>query len=159
LIRAAAESDFEELLSLFDAVAAELVYIGTEPGYDRERYREGWKEIVADRAELLLVALEDGRIIGSIGTTWGHRDRGVNLGMLVSAAYRGRGIGRALLEAAFAWGRKTGAKTLSLHVFPHNEAAIALYRSTGFVEIERYERDVTRQSGEVWDTILMRKEL
>ena len=54
---------------------------------------------------------------------------------------------------------KIGAKALSLHVFPHNEAAIALYRSAGFVEIERFERDVTRQTGEVWDTIFMRKEL
>jgi len=45
-----------------------------------------------------------------------------------------------------------------LHVFPHNEAARTLYEQNSFWEVERFERDVTRQSGEVWDTILMRKE-
>jgi ribosomal-protein-alanine N-acetyltransferase len=111
-----------------------------------------------DPTRLLLVATDGDRVIGMLGT-WGQSDHGINFGMLVSAAYRRMGAGRALLEATADWARKFGAPALTLHVFPHNEAAIALYRSAGFVEMERFERDVTRQDGEVWDTILMRKEL
>ncbi len=134
------------------------MYIGTEPGFDHEQYRRGWAEMLGDKNRLLLVAVEGDIVAGMLGT-WGPSDRGVNFGMLVSRAYRRRGAGRALLDAATVWGQIIGVPALTLAVFPHNEAALALYRSAGFVEFERRERDVTRQSGEVWDTIHMRKEL
>jgi putative acetyltransferase len=114
--------------------------------------------MLGDPNRLLIVAVEGDRIAGMLGT-WGPSGHGISFGMLVSAANRRRGAGRALLEAATAWGRSIGAPALTLAVFTHNEAAIALYRSAGFVEFERRERDVPRQSGEVWDTIHMRKEL
>lgn len=56
-----------------------------------------------------------------------------------------------VLDAA----RERGLKSIGLHVFPHNERAIGLYRSVGFVENERLAQAVPRQSGEVWDTIRM----
>jgi [ribosomal protein S18]-alanine N-acetyltransferase len=114
--------------------------------------------MLVDKNRLLLVAVEGDSVAGMLGT-WGPSGHGVSFGMLVSPAYRRRGAGRALLEAATAWGQSLGVPALTLSVFPHNEAALALYRSAGFVEFERRERDVTRQSGEVWDTIHMRKEL
>jgi ribosomal protein S18 acetylase RimI-like enzyme len=158
LIRSATEADFDGLLALFDEVAAELIFIGTEPGYDRELYRRGWAASLADPNCLLLVADDGGTVAGMLGVG-AHGGAGPHVGMLVSRTHRRRGLGRALLEAAVAWGRERGVPSLSLFVFPHNEGARALYRAMGFAEIERFERDVTRQSGEVWDTILMRKEL
>ena len=146
------------MLALFDEVAAERIYIGTEAGFDHAQYRRGWAEMLGDPKRLLLVAVEDGGVVGMLGT-WGPSGHGVSFGMLVSPASRRRGAGRALLDAAAVWGKTIGAHALTLSVFPHNEGAIALYRSAGFVEFERRERDVTRQSGEVWDTIHMRKEL
>jgi ribosomal protein S18 acetylase RimI-like enzyme len=44
-------------------------------------------------------------------------------------------------------------------VFPHNTRAIALYHKFGFEQRDYYPNDVTRQTGEVWDTILMTKVL
>jgi ribosomal-protein-alanine N-acetyltransferase len=114
--------------------------------------------MLGDPNRLLLVAVEGDCVVGMLGT-WGPSGHGISFGMLVSAAYRRHGAGRALLAAAAAWGHKIGASALTLSVFPHNKAAIALYESAGFVEFARRERDVTRQSGEVWDTIHMRKEL
>jgi ribosomal protein S18 acetylase RimI-like enzyme len=114
--------------------------------------------MLGDPSRLLLVAADGDCVVGMLGT-WGPSGHGISFGMLVSAAYRRRGAGRALLEAAAVWGQKVGAPALTLSVFSHNEAAIALYQSAGFVEFERRERDVARQSGEVWDTIHMRKEL
>ena len=52
-----------------------------------------------------------------------------DLGLMVAASHRRHGIGRALLEAAVDWAREAGVTKLELHVFPHNEPAIALYES------------------------------
>lgn len=53
-------------------------------------------------------------------------------GFGVSPELRGRGLGRELLEAAFAAARSRGAQRMQLEVLQHNPAAIALYESSGF---------------------------
>ena len=68
---------------------------------------------------------------------------------------RGRGIGSALLAAAIEKARGEGLHKLSLEVFPHNDAAIALYRKFGFVDEGRRVKHYRRSSGELWDSIVM----
>jgi RimJ/RimL family protein N-acetyltransferase len=46
-----------------------------------------------------------------------------------------------------------------LEVWPHNTAAIALYRRVGFVEEGRKRRHYRRRNGELWDAVLMGMEL
>jgi RimJ/RimL family protein N-acetyltransferase len=75
--------------------------------------------------------------------------------MCVARAWRGRGVGTALLEAAIDWARRAGLHKLTLSVFPHNETAIALYRKFGFVEEGRRPKQIRRQSGELWDLVDM----
>ena len=78
-----------------------------------------------------------------------------DLGLMVAKAYRGRGIGFALLGQAVAWARERGVSKLELHVFPHNVAAMRLYERFGF-EREGYRRRHYRRSGgEVVDAVLM----
>jgi RimJ/RimL family protein N-acetyltransferase len=77
-----------------------------------------------------------------------------DLGLMVAASHRRRGIGRALLERTVDWARDNGVAKLELHVFPHNEAAIALYESFGFVR-EGFRRRHYRRGGEYVDAILM----
>jgi RimJ/RimL family protein N-acetyltransferase len=77
-----------------------------------------------------------------------------DLGLMVAAGHRRRGIGRALLEEAVEWARKVRVSKLELHVFPHNEPALALYRAFGFVE-EGYRRSHYRRGREYVDAILM----
>lgn len=52
----------------------------------------------------------------------------------VAPAYQRRGIGRALIEAAVAWGRNYGAQDLELGVAAFNTAAIAFYERLGFAQ-------------------------
>jgi ribosomal protein S18 acetylase RimI-like enzyme len=52
----------------------------------------------------------------------------------VAADWRGRGVGRALLDALVATARESGHDALSLSVDRRNAAALALYRSIGFVQ-------------------------
>jgi len=77
------------------------------------------------------------------------------IGMLVAREWRGRGVGSALLAAAIEWARERGLHKLSLGVFAHNAAGLALYRKYGFVEEGRRVKHYRRQSGELWDTIEM----
>jgi RimJ/RimL family protein N-acetyltransferase len=81
-----------------------------------------------------------------------------DLGLMVAAGYRRRGIGRALLEQAVEWARRSRVSKLELHVFPHNEPALALYQAFGFVE-EGYRRRHYRRGGEYVDAILMAYEV
>ncbi|MGZ8694879.1 MAG: N-acetyltransferase family protein, partial [Gaiellaceae bacterium] len=69
-----------------------------------------------------------------------------------------RGIGKALLEAAERWARERGVHKLELHVFPHNEAAVALYERAGYVR-EGYRHHHYRRAGRYYDAILMARVL
>jgi ribosomal protein S18 acetylase RimI-like enzyme len=64
-------------------------------------------------------------------------------------------VGSALLAAAIDWARERGLHKLSLSVFPHNSAAVALYRKHGFVEEGRRVKQYRRSSGELWDAVDM----
>src|SRR5438309_1166232 len=80
------------------------------------------------------VALEGDRIVGAILVThWMGTPLVAELG--VAKDRRGRGIGRALLEAAM--GRLAGRDEprLALYVTLGNDPAIALYRALGFVQV------------------------
>jgi ribosomal protein S18 acetylase RimI-like enzyme len=68
-------------------------------------------------------------------------------------------VGSALVQAAIDWAREQGLHKLCLEVFPHNTAAIALYRSAGFAEEGRRVNQYRRASGEFWDSIVMGLEL
>jgi ribosomal protein S18 acetylase RimI-like enzyme len=71
--------------------------------------------------------------------------------MLVARDWRGRGVGTALVAAAI----ERGLHKLSLRVFPHNDAAIALYRKPGFEVEGLRRRHIRRASGELWDLVEM----
>jgi putative acetyltransferase len=77
-----------------------------------------------------------------------------DLGLMVAASHRRRGIGQALLDQAVEWARSAGVRKLELHVFPWNAPAIALYETFGFVR-EGYRKGHYLRDGEEVDAILM----
>jgi RimJ/RimL family protein N-acetyltransferase len=77
-----------------------------------------------------------------------------DLGLMVAASARRRGVGSALLEQAAEWAHASGVRKLELHVFPHNQPAIQLYERFGFVR-EGLRRGHYRRGGEYVDAILM----
>jgi RimJ/RimL family protein N-acetyltransferase len=147
-VRPAGKDDRHSLAELFATVAAERDGIAAEPPVDVGRLAANWK------LEGTFVAVADGAIVGElhVDPSWmGFGD----IGMMVAADWRGRGVGMALMAAAIGWARDHGLHKLALSVFPHNHAAIALYRKCGFVPEGRLVRHVRRSSGELWDLIEM----
>ena len=54
-----------------------------------------------------------------------------SIGMSVAKTWRGQGVGSALMQACIDRAREARVHKLELQVFPHNEAALALYRKFG----------------------------
>jgi ribosomal protein S18 acetylase RimI-like enzyme len=147
-VRPARDDDRLPLALVFAAVAEERDGIGSEPPVDVEARAASWT------LDGTIVAVGDGEVIGSIHVAASRHGYG-EIGMAIAREWRGRGVGSALMEAAIDWARARGLHKLSLGVFAHNAAGLALYRKYGFVEEGRRVKQYRRQSGELWDTIEM----
>jgi RimJ/RimL family protein N-acetyltransferase len=147
-VRPAEDADRASIAALFAAVAEERTGIAAEPPIDVDQLAADW------RIDGTLVAVSDGEIVGEINVDPSWMGFG-EIGMFVAADWRGRGVGTALVAAAIEWARARRLHKLALSVFPHNEAAIALYRKFGFVEEGRLVQHVRRANGDLWDLIEM----
>lgn len=149
-VRTAQPADARPMAELFAAVAEERDGIATEPPVDAEERARAF----AGNLGGTVVAVADDQIIGVLHVEASHHGFG-ELGMLVAAGWRGRGVGSALMRAAADWARGQGLHKLCLEVFPHNTAAIALYRKCGYAEEGRRIGQYRRAGGELWDAIVM----
>ena len=147
-IRPAEDGDRRPLALLFAAVAEERDGIAAEPPVDVDRRAASWQ------LDGTLVALDAGEIVGLLFVDVSGFGFG-EIGMLVARDWRGRGVGSALVAAAIDWARVKGLHKLTLSVFPHNEAAIALYRKFGFVDEGRRVKQIRRADGDLWDLLDM----
>jgi L-amino acid N-acyltransferase YncA len=72
----------------------------------------------------------------------------------IAQSVRGRGIGRALMEALIASAETGGIWTIQAGMFPENAASVALHEALGFRHVGRFER-IAQLDG-VWrDTVLL----
>jgi putative acetyltransferase len=136
-VRPARPRDAGQVLTLVRSVAAEGRFIRTErvPWTLRElrrQFRRSWRSTSAR-----IVAVAGGVVVGDLGIK--REEHAVlrhvaELGMSVAREWRRRGVGSALLAEAFRWASSAGVEKVSLTVYPHNEAARALYRKFGFEE-------------------------
>ena len=163
VIRTAEPGDAGALVRLAEAVGSEeggwlIADGGWRSASEERRYL---KAIRRHAYAAVLVAEEDDRIVGrlSIGRdTHPASEHVADVGLMVADGYRRRGIGRALMENAEAWARGVGVRKIELHVFPHNEAALALYDRLGYRRVGVRRGHFRRADGYV-DAILMEKDL
>lgn len=93
----------------------------------------------------------DGNLAGFAGIMI-IADEAELLNIAVAHEYRGRGIGRELLERMIAEAGRHGARRLLLEVRISNERAISLYRNHGFTKLGE-RRDYYRNPTE--DALIM----
>lgn len=96
----------------------------------RARYRESGAVLFVARADGSPVGFMDARI--TVDPSIFVERFGSVSNMYVRPAYRRRGIGSALMEAAQRWCADHGAPELRLNVVSPNRDAIDFYRAVGF---------------------------
>jgi RimJ/RimL family protein N-acetyltransferase len=158
-VREAAPGDAAALVALAQAVGAEpegwLIADDAWRGVaDERRYL---KALRRHPHGAVFVAEADDTIVGRLSVARDPHPASfhvADLGLMVAAGQRRRGIGRALLARAAEWARGARVRKLELHVFPHNDPAIALYEDFGFVR-EGYRREHYRRGPGYVDAVLM----
>ncbi|TWE16696.1 L-amino acid N-acyltransferase YncA [Kitasatospora atroaurantiaca] len=130
-IRAARAKDERSLVALDRAAWSWLSDVIPQPAEDATIFDE---RCTPDQ---YLLAELDGRIVGYIRHVpptplpSNQHIRQIR-GLAVSPAARGRGIGRALVEAACDAARAEGIRRMTLRVLAHNAPARRLYERCGF---------------------------
>ena len=90
---------------------------------------------ILDRGGVIIIAEYEGEPVGTVGLT-PHGEGVLELiKMSARSDIQGKGIGRALMDAAIAKAREMGAKQIWLETNTSLEAALALYRKSGFREL------------------------
>ena len=124
-------------------IAARLATGGIRPWRTVPQMEDAYTTLIldaiarADANEAVLVAELEGRVVGVIYLQTltegaGQTRHGHVCDLAVAAHAEGRGVGRALLDAAGQWSRERGHRHLTLNVFADNPRALALYERTGF---------------------------
>ncbi|WP_269854284.1 GNAT family N-acetyltransferase [Streptomyces sp. RPT161] len=115
------------------------------------------------RPDQVLVAETDGRVAGYVRVVpptplaSNAHVRQIQ-GLAVDDWARGRGVARALLQAACHTARAQGARRLTLRVLGHNTPARRLYETAGFV-VEGVLREEFLLDGGYVDDVLMARNL
>jgi|SRR5688572_2714616 len=117
------------------------------------------QRMAPDADHVIFGALDGETLVGTIGL---HRETRLKLahkaviwGVYVAPAFRGRGVGRMLLERALAHAKSmSDLLQVTLGVNTANAAAIALYQAVGF-EPFGLERGFLRVDGVLYDELHM----
>ena len=106
-----------------DKAVADLIGAG-----DPARIREG--------VFVCAVIGDDGGVVGTVvfGHQVGAPERYYVWDIVIEPACRGRGYGRAAMQAIEEHARERGVSIIELNVFAHNRRARQLYDSLGYVE-------------------------
>jgi RimJ/RimL family protein N-acetyltransferase len=125
------------------------------PSIEQERE---WLSARSGERGVLLLARDGVRIIGMLDA-WIEQPRELSMngefGMSLLKEYRGRGIGRKLMDYLISWAEERKLLRLELNVFSTNAAALHLYAVCGFAEDGRRVRAIQLPDGGWCDIIHM----
>ncbi len=136
--------DLDALLALM-----EKYYDYDRHDFDRKKARNAMRRLLENRRlGSVLLALDarsnnNGKPIGYLVLAFGYslefggRDAFIDE-FFIMEEYRGKGIGKAVLEHAQKVAKKQRVNALHLEVTKHNSAVIGFYRRAGFVDHDRY---------------------
>ena len=140
LIRSADSGDRAVLLELADRLREGVAQWRDTPAVLSAV--KGWVEKAADglddASQSLLVAEEDGRVVGFVSVSdrrhWSGEGEAYIGELVVEPSSEGRGIGTGLVDAAMAWARSRGHGRIAVSTGAANLRARRLYERLGFEE-------------------------
>ena len=157
-IREAVPSDAAAIAAIYNqGIVDRIATLETEERTPEERLQ--WLAARGPRHPVL-VAERDGAIVG-----WGSLnqfnprkayDFVADFSVYVERAWRGKGVGGALLRALVARAKQLGYHKLVLAAFPWNAGGMALYQKYGFRTVGIY-KEQGLLDGKWVDTIIMEK--
>jgi len=139
-IRAATPDDDAAICTIYNqGIEDRIATLETELRTPEERRQ--WMAARLPRHPVV-VAVTDGQVVG-----WGSLnsfnprpayDNVVDLSVYVERGWRGRGVGRVLLQHLRALAETLGYHKMVLAAFPYNEAGVTLYKKMGFMPVGVY---------------------
>ncbi|MED3985771.1 GNAT family N-acetyltransferase [Peribacillus simplex] len=164
MIRTGELEDAETVLDVQNSVISEGEYfiaVSEEFNKTPEQQRDWIRRLLENDRETIIVAEINGEVIGWIGFQSENRKRMSHkgsFGMMIRKNYRGKGIGKELIEALLEWAEANPfIEKVSLGVFSTNQRAISLYKKMGFVEEGRKIKEFKMSESEYVDDIIMYK--
>ncbi|MDA8236172.1 MAG: GNAT family N-acetyltransferase [Clostridia bacterium] len=162
VLRPAVSEDAREIIDTVSSVSPERSYVLMEKyGKDEETERKYITDM--DRQHnLLLVAVAEGVIVGSLAALQENEGQDpktthiLNVGLHLTKAYRGLGIGSKMLQYAIDWARERGFRKLEANIFTVNSRSLKLFSNAGFVE-EGTRRKQYRIGREFIDEVIVAK--
>lgn len=122
------------------------------------RVIEAWVDAQAAGEIESLVATANDRIVATtaiVRDPLGWSPHVAELRMLVSPIMRGKGLGRALLDASIALAREAGATKLTARMTPDQLGAITLFEEAGFRGEAMLRDHVRDRDGALHDLVIL----
>jgi predicted N-acetyltransferase YhbS len=138
----------------YDAVAQ--IILKSYEEYGPQLPEDGWQQYARNILDVrsrmveseLLVAVQDETFVGSVtfyptymarvNSGWPQDWTGIRL-VAVIPEYRGRGVGKAIMDECIRRSRDQGAQAVALHTTPYMTLAQGMYEHMGFVRIPGYD--------------------
>ena len=157
-IRRAALEDLSAITEIYnDAILKTVATFDTQPKNPEEQ--EDWFAEHGSKYPIL-VAEQGGLITGWASLSqWSDRcaySDTVEVSLYVKEEYRGKGIGKKLLETVIREGQKSGFHTVIARIAQGNEVSIHLFESMRFEHIG-IMKELGRKFGKLLDVYLMQK--
>jgi RimJ/RimL family protein N-acetyltransferase len=160
-LRPITEADAAGYRACLDRVAAErryLAFTAAPPLQEVKFYimamlQRGLPFVVAVDAEGQVVGWCNIHVLPQTEHRAGFSHVGT-VGMGLDAEYRGKGLGREMLQSVFDSAGRVGIERVELQVYASNESAVKLYRKFGFVT-EGIKSRARKIDGQYDDIIMM----
>lgn len=161
VVRAATPSDADAICTIYNqGIEDRIATLETELRTPEERRQ--WMAARGSRHPVIVasVAGGDSRVVG-----WGSLNpfssrpayRYVaDFSVYVERGWRGKRVGRRLLERLVELARELGYHKMVLSTFPFNESGVALYERMGFTRVGVYH-EMGQLDGKWVDTLIMEK--
>ena len=138
IIRLATEEDIPRIIELYGDLDISTAHGALSRAATEDEYKLAFAQIQTDAGQQLLVAEEEGKVVGTMaliivpnlshgGLPWAGVEN-----VMVDADYRRRGIGKLLMDYALAQAKKAGCYKIQLISDKSRKEAHKFYRALGY---------------------------